>query len=108
MLILFFLIGVILELIFGFIIVIFFLYLDVNYFKRFFFLIFNFFFYFFMYQVKGFNFLQKIGDCEYFFVWEIEAVCLIVDTNIEGKNCSIKDRNFDYTFDFSFLRKSGD
>lgn len=67
-----------------------------------------FFFYFFMYQVKGFNFLQKIGDCEYFFVWEIEAVCFIVDTNIEGKNCSIKDRNFDYTFDFSFLRKSGD
>lgn len=41
-------------------------------------------------------------------MWETEAACPIADTNIEGKNCSIKDRNSDYTFDLSPLRKSGD
>lgn len=57
---------------------------------------------------KGPNPPQKIGDCEYSFVWETEAACPIADTNTEGNNCSIKDRNSDYTFDLSPLRKSGD
>lgn len=41
-------------------------------------------------------------------MWETEAACPIADTNTEGNNCSIKDRNSDYTFDLSPLRKSGD
>lgn len=41
-------------------------------------------------------------------MWETEAACPITDTDTEGRNCSIKDRNSEYTFDLSPLRQRGD
>ncbi|KAK3097797.1 hypothetical protein FSP39_013248 [Pinctada imbricata] len=50
----------------------------------------------------------KIGTCAYSFLWETEAACPIEQTETSSVNCEIKDRNSDYTFNLSPLRKNGD
>ncbi|XP_056014073.1 cation-independent mannose-6-phosphate receptor-like [Ostrea edulis] len=57
--------------------------------------------------ISGPNLPQKIGNCEYSFVWETEAACPIADTETKNVNCTIKDRNSDYTFNMSPLKRSG-
>ncbi|XP_062610067.1 cation-independent mannose-6-phosphate receptor-like [Saccostrea cucullata] len=51
---------------------------------------------------------QKIGQCEYSFVWETETACPVADTDTENDNCTIRDRNSNYTFNLSPLKQRGE
>ncbi|XP_077977392.1 cation-independent mannose-6-phosphate receptor-like [Glandiceps talaboti] len=49
------------------------------------------------------HFLEKIGNCEYSFMWNTDAACPIEDT--EGNDCVVKDPNSEYVFNLQPLRK---
>nr|XP_006818196.1 PREDICTED: cation-independent mannose-6-phosphate receptor-like [Saccoglossus kowalevskii] len=49
------------------------------------------------------RFVEKIGNCQYSFMWNTEAACAIDDT--KGEECAVKDPNSEYTFNLQPLKR---